>query len=232
MPKERRATLATGWRPRALQTLKTSILVITAEAPRWALFSRAGGPAGSGEELERTELPRQASNLTKSQGICFRTRRTLSHPCRKQVWNGSVQSSLGLSLPGGFVSIAPQFALKTQPYDSSVKLIQGGLWLFSITARGLLSEEPSDQMHTIAVLLVVCFMLWAGYILWLILFYSLLGLLGSSEVTMQPKPQPLTHAPVYECLMDCMQKSLPTLPLRRTRLFILKCLGESCLQFP
>ena len=49
---------------------------------------------------------------------------------------------------------------------------------------------------------------------------------------MQPKLQALTHAPVYECLMDCMQKSLPTLPLRRTLLFILKCLGESCLQFP
>lgn len=66
MLKERRATLATGWRPRAWQTLKTSILVIKAEATRWARLSRAGGPAGSGEELERMEPLRQASSLTKS----------------------------------------------------------------------------------------------------------------------------------------------------------------------
>lgn len=38
----RRAKLATGWRPRALQTLKTSILVIKAEAPA-GLFSPGQG---------------------------------------------------------------------------------------------------------------------------------------------------------------------------------------------
>ena len=35
--------------------------------------TRAGGPAGSGEELERMEPQRQVSSLTKSQEICFRT---------------------------------------------------------------------------------------------------------------------------------------------------------------
>lgn len=65
-------------------------------------------------------------------------------------------------------------------------------------------RSPQAKMHTIAVLLVLCFMLRAGYILRLILFHSLLGLLGSLELTLQPKPQALADAPVCECLMGCL----------------------------
>lgn len=64
-------------------------------------------------------------------------------------------------------------------------------------------RSPQAKMHTIAVLLVVCFMLRARYMLRLILFHSLLGLLGSSELTLQPKLQALADAPVCECLMGC-----------------------------
>lgn len=122
-----RASLATGWRPKASKTLKTSVLVIKAEAPRWAPLSGSSGPAGAGEELERKGVARQTGTRHSHEegGTCFRTRRTVT-PLQEKA--GRLTPFGAVLSPGLFPPGACWHGTAARPEDTALQWSRSPTW--------------------------------------------------------------------------------------------------------